>query len=89
MGERNGVCIPSLPSILALLWDPISRVRPVSVCSGANGCSFLGGSPRFRDAWAKHKDLDSYEAKWLYVDALMKVTSRRGVCFSIFDEAAG
>ncbi|KAF8897230.1 acyl CoA binding protein-domain-containing protein [Infundibulicybe gibba] len=25
------------------------------------------------DAWAKHQDLDSYEAKWLYVDALMKV----------------
>jgi len=28
-----------------------------------------------RDAWAKHKDLDSYEAKWLYVDALLKVQS--------------
>ena len=26
-----------------------------------------------RDAWAKHKDLDSYEAKWLYVEALLKV----------------
>lgn len=26
-----------------------------------------------RDAWAKHKDLDLYEAKWLYVDALLKV----------------
>ncbi|CAL1701548.1 unnamed protein product [Somion occarium] len=25
------------------------------------------------DAWAKHKDLDSYEAKWMYVDALLKV----------------
>ncbi|KAI0824660.1 ACBP-domain-containing protein [Trametes gibbosa] len=25
------------------------------------------------DAWAKHRDLDSYEAKWLYVDALLKV----------------
>ncbi|KAL0070982.1 hypothetical protein AAF712_002203 [Marasmius tenuissimus] len=25
------------------------------------------------DAWAKHKDLDPYEAKWLYVDALLKV----------------
>ncbi|KAF8665732.1 hypothetical protein AX16_000180 [Volvariella volvacea WC 439] len=25
------------------------------------------------DAWAKHKDLDPYEAKWLYVDALIKV----------------
>ncbi|KAJ7117303.1 hypothetical protein C8R43DRAFT_902079 [Mycena crocata] len=24
------------------------------------------------DAWAKHKDLDPYEAKWLYVGALMK-----------------
>jgi hypothetical protein len=28
-----------------------------------------------RDAWAKHKDLDLYEAKWLYVDALLKVRS--------------
>ena len=27
----------------------------------------------YRDAWAKHKDLDPYEAKWLYVDALLKV----------------
>ncbi|KAJ7688436.1 hypothetical protein B0H17DRAFT_1068717 [Mycena rosella] len=25
------------------------------------------------DAWSKHKDLDPYEAKWLYVGALMKV----------------
>ncbi|KAF8076084.1 hypothetical protein FPV67DRAFT_1405790 [Lyophyllum atratum] len=25
------------------------------------------------DAWAKHRDLDSYEAKWLYVEALLKV----------------
>lgn len=25
------------------------------------------------DAWAKHRDLDPYEAKWLYVDALVKV----------------
>jgi hypothetical protein len=25
-----------------------------------------------RDAWAKHKDLDPYEAKWLYVGTLMK-----------------
>ncbi|OCH95950.1 ACBP-domain-containing protein [Obba rivulosa] len=27
------------------------------------------------DAWAKHKDLDPYEAKWLYVDALLKVNA--------------
>ncbi|OCH85753.1 ACBP-domain-containing protein [Obba rivulosa] len=26
------------------------------------------------DAWAKHKDLDLYEAKWLYVNALLKVS---------------
>ncbi|KAL0949861.1 hypothetical protein HGRIS_009894 [Hohenbuehelia grisea] len=25
------------------------------------------------DAWAKHKDLEPYQAKWLYVDALLKV----------------
>lgn len=25
------------------------------------------------DAWAKHKDLDPFEAKWFYVDALLKV----------------
>ncbi|KAI0047298.1 ACBP-domain-containing protein [Auriscalpium vulgare] len=28
------------------------------------------------DAWAKHKDLDRYEAKWLYVDALLKVLGK-------------
>ena len=30
-----------------------------------------------RDAWAKHKDLDPYEAKWLYVEALLKVRIMR------------
>ena len=29
-----------------------------------------------RDAWAKHKDLDPYEAKWLYVDAMLKVRTQ-------------
>ncbi|KAG8218818.1 hypothetical protein J3R82DRAFT_4495 [Butyriboletus roseoflavus] len=28
------------------------------------------------DAWAKHRDLDQYEAKWLYVDALLKALSK-------------
>ena len=28
-----------------------------------------------RDAWAKHKDLESFEAKWLYVESLLKVRS--------------
>ncbi|KAI5122180.1 hypothetical protein M0805_007077 [Coniferiporia weirii] len=28
------------------------------------------------DAWAKHKDLDPYEAKWLYVDELLRVLRR-------------
>ncbi|KAH7916675.1 acyl CoA binding protein-domain-containing protein [Hygrophoropsis aurantiaca] len=28
------------------------------------------------DAWAKHKDLDPYEAKWLYVDALLKTLNK-------------
>jgi hypothetical protein len=29
-----------------------------------------------RDAWAENKDLDSYEAKWLYVDAMLKARCR-------------
>jgi hypothetical protein len=37
--------------------------------------------PLRRDAWAKHKDLESYEAKWLYVDALLKVSSLRNLGF--------
>ncbi|KAH7931273.1 ACBP-domain-containing protein [Leucogyrophana mollusca] len=28
------------------------------------------------DAWAKHKDLDPYEARWLYVDALLKTLNK-------------
>ncbi|KAH6915174.1 acyl CoA binding protein-domain-containing protein [Coprinopsis sp. MPI-PUGE-AT-0042] len=28
------------------------------------------------DAWAKHKDLNTYEAKWLYVESLIKVLKR-------------
>ncbi|KAH0840100.1 hypothetical protein J3R83DRAFT_1070 [Lanmaoa asiatica] len=28
------------------------------------------------DAWAKHRDLDQYEAKWRYVDALLKALSK-------------
>lgn len=35
--------------------------------------SFISIELIFRDAWAKHKDLDPFEAKWLYVDALLKV----------------
>ncbi|TRM68408.1 hypothetical protein BD626DRAFT_565248 [Schizophyllum amplum] len=30
------------------------------------------------DAWAKHKDLTPLEAKWLYVDALLKVLRKYG-----------
>jgi len=69
------VCISLSPAFtLPLLQRMISRVNHVSVCSHADVCLFLGGS--FRDAWTKHKDLDKYEAKWLYVDALMKVVLR-------------
>ena len=35
-----------------------------------------------RDAWAKHKDLDPYEAKWLYVDALLKVRT----CINVIND---
>ena len=35
-----------------------------------------------RDAWAKHKDLDPYEAKWLYVDALLKVCT----CINVMND---
>ena len=37
-----------------------------------------------RDAWAKHKDLDSYEAKVLYVEKLLSVCS---IEFSLHDAA--
>ena len=53
--------------------DDITCQSRQCVCSYADVHYLLGGSPSFRDAWAKHKDLDKYEAKWLYVDALMKV----------------
>jgi hypothetical protein len=36
-------------------------------------CALSHVNERRRDAWAKHKDLDPYEAKWLYVDALLRV----------------
>ncbi|KAF8225402.1 ACBP-domain-containing protein [Tricholoma matsutake] len=41
------------------------------------------------DAWAKHKDVDPYEAKWLYVDALLKVLrkySDKTVAMSLVQE---
>ena len=63
----------SLTPTIAFLQQIISRVNHVSVCSYPDVRYLLCGSPSFRDAWAKHKDLDKYEAKWLYVDALMKV----------------
>ena len=73
------MCIPlSLASTIAFLGQMISRANRVSVCSNADVYCLLGGSPSFRDAWAKHKDLDKYEAKWLYVDALMKVVRLPG-----------
>lgn len=43
------------------------------VCSECSWSVICSGLLRYRDAWAKHKDLDPYEAKWLYVDALLKV----------------
>jgi hypothetical protein len=35
-----------------------------------------------RDAWAQNKDLEPYEAKWLYVDAMLKVMYL--VSFSVY-----
>lgn len=57
-----------------------------------NGEIFEPNPPRSglhhrRDAWAKHKDLDSYEAKWRYVDALLKVillTHAMYVCSNLY-----
>jgi len=74
LGEQNGVYSPLPLHTIVFLDQMISRVTRVSVCSYADVCYLLGGSPSSRDAWAKHKDLDKYEAKWLYVDALMKVS---------------
>jgi hypothetical protein len=34
--------------------------------------SHVRGCLLHRDAWAKNKDLEAYEAKWLYVDAMLK-----------------
>ena len=44
-----------------------------------------------RDAWAKKKDLDSYEAQWLYVEALLKVglTSSKSLPISIVLQCTG
>ncbi|KAG6833829.1 hypothetical protein H0H87_011763 [Tephrocybe sp. NHM501043] len=33
------------------------------------------------DAWAKHRDLDHFEAKWLYVDALLKARTYIISCY--------
>ncbi|GLB33504.1 putative acyl CoA binding protein [Lyophyllum shimeji] len=44
------------------------------------------------DAWAKHRDLDPYEAKWLYVDALLKVLrkySDKTVAMKLVEELEG
>ncbi|KAG1820495.1 uncharacterized protein BJ212DRAFT_1297877 [Suillus subaureus] len=49
------------------MWDMLGRAKCLAL-SRVNEHS--------RDAWAKHKDLDLYEAKWLYVDALLKVLSK-------------
>ncbi|KAG6831892.1 hypothetical protein H0H92_007009 [Tricholoma furcatifolium] len=41
------------------------------------------------DAWAKHRDLDPLEAKWLYVDALLKVLrkySDKTIAMSLVEE---
>jgi len=51
------------------IWDMLGRAK---WCALSPWWSWIT-NPVFRDEWAKHKDLDSYEAKWLYVDALLKV----------------
>jgi hypothetical protein len=43
---------------------------PVSVVPSKSRAIFIH---MCRDAWAKHNDLEAYEAKWLYVEALLKV----------------
>jgi acyl-CoA-binding protein len=54
------------------MWDMLGRAK----WSVQPYCHISMASRYFlykRDEWAKHKDLDQYEAKWLYVEALLKV----------------
>ena len=53
------------------MWDMLGRAKWLVLASHIS--QFAVGKFVFRDEWTKHKDLDQYEAKWLYVDALLKV----------------
>jgi hypothetical protein len=61
------------------MWDMLGRAKWCVVRLPA-GCSLRESHAYdfllLRDAWAKNKDLESYEAKWLYVDAMLKARFR-------------
>ena len=60
------------------IWDMLGRakwfVELPSQTAGPRSLmkSHVRGCLLHRDAWAKNKDLEAYEAKWLYVDAMLK-----------------
>ncbi|KAK7060275.1 hypothetical protein VNI00_001040 [Paramarasmius palmivorus] len=51
------------------MWDMLGRAKWHVLSPFSSSSLFTS----HRDAWNKHKDLDPYEAKWLYVEALLKV----------------
>lgn len=59
------------------MWDMLGRAKWfVILYRSSLLCWRLmwNGITIHRDAWAKQKDLDPYESKWMYVETLKKVS---------------
>ncbi|KAG1753740.1 ACBP-domain-containing protein [Suillus paluster] len=82
--DRAVEIVQSLPKTGPIQTDYEEKLTMYSLYKQATIGHVQGGRPGMWDmlgrakwdAWAKHKDLDLYEAKWLYVDALLKVLSK-------------
>ena len=63
------------------IWDMLGRAK-WSVRISTKEFNIYRTFFWLRDAWAQNKDLEPYEAKWLYVDAMLKAVYP--VSFSVY-----
>lgn len=82
--DRAVEIVQSLPRTGPIQTDYEEKLQMYSLYKQATVGNVQSSRPVFLDvlgrakwdAWAKHKDMELYEAKWLYVEALLKVLRR-------------
>lgn len=84
MLERAKWCV-SFTHVFNFALPPVYDIT----CQSRSDAVTCWAVSRCRDAWEKRKDLDKYEAKWRYVEALMKVATLHPVHSRLFDKTVG